>query len=154
MLATVTAFLSTMGGKAFLALVASPALGMLSQTAPYKATRKWWGKACYRAGSLVSVFGNGKLGFLWQPAENLILDFLAFGVEQAAAGLRSDDVDKMADHVERLQAVGSRTRADALAEKIELLKAEPSPLRSVRDAAIAHQANQAGKESIQSKLGE
>lgn len=124
----ILAFFSTFLGKAVLASLGVTAVGMLHNTRPYKGMRAAWGRLAYRGGALLSMLGKTKLGLLWQPMENFLLDFGAFGVEQAAAGLRSDNIEKTEDQLERLEGVGSITRAEALKDKLDLLRVDAGPL--------------------------
>lgn len=151
-MSAILAFFSTIMGKALLASLGVTAMGMLHETAPYKGLRAAWGRLAYRGAALLSALGKTKLGALWQPVENFILDFGVFGVEQAAAGLRSDNADKLEDQIKRLEDVGSVTRVPALKDKLELLRAVSDPALDQANAAAAYRLNQLGKASINQNL--
>lgn len=124
MLETITtALLGTFAGKATLAAVGLWALGWFAKSAAYRKVREWLGRAAYRAGAALSGLATSKLGKpTWGPLEAILTDFLGFAMEQALAGLRSDNVEKLEAQVERLEAVGSVTRAAALEEKVGVLR--------------------------------
>lgn len=153
----ILAFFSTFLGKSILAALGMTGIGMLRDTAWYKGIRAGWGKFCYRTCALISAAGNTRLGALWQPAEEFLLDFIGFGVERACAGFRSDNIEKTIDQLDRLRGVGSKTQADALEAKVasQIYKLHNvNPARDAQDAAMFHRAFQAGDASTKQKLEE
>jgi hypothetical protein len=120
LIATLT---GTFAGKATLAAVGLYALGLFAKSTAYRKVREWIGKAAYQAGAALSGLATSKLGRpTWGPLEAVLTDYAGFGVEQFMAGLRSDNVEKLEAQVERLEAVGSVTRAAALEEKVAALR--------------------------------
>lgn len=94
-------------------------LGKASNTAPYKACRAFWGRLCYRAGAGASKLTTGRFGAtLVEPLEEITSDFVVLGVDQFFAGARSDNLKKLDKQLDRLQSVGSETRAKAIAAKM------------------------------------
>jgi hypothetical protein len=124
MIETLLTFLTgSLAGKATLATLALWALGWFAKSAAYRKVREVLGKAAYRGGAMLSGLATSRLGKpTWGPLEAVLTDYAGFGVEQFMAGLRSDNVEKLEAQVERLEAVGSVTRAEALAEKVAELR--------------------------------
>jgi hypothetical protein len=124
MIETLLTFLTgSLAGKATLATLALWALGWFAKSTAYRKVREWLGKAAYQAGAALSGVATSKLGRpTWGPLEAVLTDYAGFGIEQFMAGLRSDNVEKLEAQVERLEAVGSVTRAEALAEKVAELR--------------------------------
>lgn len=124
MLETIITYLTgTLAGNATVAALALWALGLFAKSSAYRKVREWLGKAAYRGGAALSGLATAKLGRVtWGPIEAVLVDFLGFGIEQLLAGLRSDNVEKLETQVERLEAVGSVTRAQALEEKVATLR--------------------------------
>jgi hypothetical protein len=113
----------TLAGNATLIGLGLWALGLFAQSAIYRKAREWLGKAAYKAGAILSGLATSKLGKpTWGPIEAVFTDFLGFSFEQFLAGLRSDNVEKLEAQVERLESVGSATRAQALEEKVASLR--------------------------------
>jgi hypothetical protein len=128
-------------------------LGQLRETKPYKAAMGWLGRAVFNAFATLSGVGTSRLGkHLWMPIEGIIADILFIVGEQAPAGLRSDNLEKLETHVERLESVGSVTRASALKDKLELLRATELPEGT--DPAIAQRLQDLGAASTEEKLGQ
>lgn len=110
-------------GNAALGAMAIWAFGLFSRSAAYQKVRAWLGKASFQAGAALSGLATSKLGRpTWGPFEAALTDYAGFSLEQFMAGLRSDNVEKLEAQVERLEAVGSVTRAAALEEKVEALR--------------------------------
>jgi hypothetical protein len=130
MIETLLAYLTTtLAGKATIATLGLWALGFFAKSAAYRKVREWLGKAAYQAGAALSGLATSRLGRpTWGPLEAVLTDYAGFGIEQFMAGLRSDNVEKLEAQVERLEAVGSVTRAAALADKAEVLKASAAPV--------------------------
>lgn len=119
----ITTITGTLVGKATLAAVGLYVLGLFAKSTTYRKIREWLGKATYQAGAALSGLATSKLGRpTWGPLEAVFTDFLGFGLEQFLAGLRSDNVEKIEAQVERLEAVGSVTRVQALEEKAATLR--------------------------------
>ncbi len=122
-IATIT---GTLAGKAAAGVFAVWLLGWLRGSKPYKAALGWLGRLVYGAFAALSDVGTSKLGKpTWGPLEGVLTDVLFVVGEQAAAGLRSDNVEKLEAQVERLEAVESETRAAALRAKLEVLRTVP-----------------------------
>lgn len=153
MIATAFTWLtSTLGGNATLAALALWALGLFAKSTGYRKAREWLGKAAYRAGAGLSGLATSRLGRpTWGPLEAVLVDFLGFATEQLLAGLRSDNVEKLETQVERLESVGSVTRAQALEEKIELLQA---PLEAPEDEDTLRRLQEGNQDSAREKLGQ
>lgn len=114
-----TLITGTLAGKAGLAALGVWALGLFAKSAAYRKVREWLGKAAYKGGAALSGLATSRLGKpTWGPVEAVLTDFLGFAAEQLLAGLRSDNAEKLEAHLERLEAVGSQTRADAIAVKL------------------------------------
>lgn len=133
MLATILAFLGTLGGKLTVGSLGLLVLGYFAKSIWYRKVREALGRSAYAAGVAVSALGNSKLKLLWNPLENVLTDFLGFLVEQFFAGLRKDNADKIEAHAERLAESGSETRAAALEEKAADLRG--AAVRAVGRAA-------------------
>ncbi len=157
MISTITAFFDTtagqLGGAAVLATVLGWILGKAAGSAAYKAARATVGRVASRAGEAVSAIGKSKLGSLSTPLEDVATDFVAFPVEQFFVGLRKDNAGKLEKQLDRLEDVGSQTRANGIAEKLKALGAPPRPLEDATDAGIAFRAAFTANESINEKLG-
>lgn len=110
------------------AVVAIWVLGKFADSSWFQAVRRTWGKACYSAGAALSFAGNTRFGKAWGPLERIFADLFLFGSEQFGAGLRSDNVEKLEEHLDRLTDVGSVTRAEAVAMKLDLLR-NPSTVK-------------------------
>ncbi len=128
-------------------------LGKASRSAAYVKARDTAGRTAERGGEAVSALGKSRLGGLWNPLEEVATDFGAFMVEQFFVGLRKDNPRKMEEQLERLQGVGSETRAKALEEKLDALGVTPKPLQDANDAAMFLRAFEAGDQSINDRLG-
>jgi len=119
----ITALTGTLAGKATLVALGLWALGLFAKSAAYRKAREWLGKAAYQGGAALSGLATSRLGRpTWGPVEAVVVDFAGFGFEQFLAGLRSDNVEKLEAQVERLEAVGSVTRVQALEEKVATLR--------------------------------
>jgi hypothetical protein len=129
-------------------------IGLFSKSHAYTTIRTGLGKLMYGAGKAASTFGNSKLKVFWNPIEAVIADFILFAIEQFAVGLRSDNLDKLEAQLTRLKDVDSMFRAEAVENKLEVLRGTPKPLQDVHDAAI--QARMLGGlgASMDSKLKE
>lgn len=96
-------------------------LGLFKGSKAYANARNALGIASFNLGRQISKIGNTRLAGLWEPIEAIACDFLLFIPEQIAAGLRADNVEKLQEHVERLDGVGSETRKAATEAKIDAL---------------------------------
>lgn len=112
-------------------------IGKFADSIWFQNIRKAWGKLCYSAGAMVSFAGNTRFGKAWGPLERIFADLFLFGSEQFGAGLRSDNVEKLEQQLDRLKDVGSVTRAEAVEMKLDLLR-NPSNVKisEVRAAAL------------------
>lgn len=158
MITMLTAFFGTtmgqVGGSAAAATALAWILGKLSGFAAYQAARATAGRVLYRVGQGINKLGESRLGNLWAPLEDVATDWGYFLVEQFFAGLRADNVDKMEKHLDRLEDVGSESRAKAVAEKLATLGRMPEPLQTAQDAAIAAQAIATGDAATNDRLNQ
>lgn len=124
------AFLGSWAGQAGLVALLVWSVGLFRRSAAYGRLRQAWGRLCESAGAALSILGRNRLGApLWEPLEAVLADFLLFGAERLAVGLRKDDAGKMLAHVQRLAAVGSQTTATAIATKVAAM--DPQAIRSL-----------------------
>ncbi|MEO7778501.1 MAG: hypothetical protein ABIY63_13295 [Fibrobacteria bacterium] len=151
-MSTILAFIATTGGKATLISLAVWIFSMCGKSAWYWKLRESVGRAAEAAGAALSALGTSRLKFLWNPTELVLCDFLFFAIEQFAVGLRKDNPEKMERQLDRLESVGSQTRADAMAVKIAALGKAPQVMETADDAAIAFQATFDANQSIKDKL--
>lgn len=124
----ITAYLTASGVKttlmAIAPIVAVYVLGLFRGSAPYRGLRSALGKFSENLGVQVSRLGNSKLKGLYEPIEDVFVDFWLFMGEQFAVGLRKDNPEKMLEHAERLYDVGSKTRLDGIINKMTEAAAE------------------------------
>jgi hypothetical protein len=125
---------------------------MFGKSAWYAKIREAIGRGSEAAGVAVSALGASRLKRLWNPIEDVACDFLFFAVEQFAVGLRKDNPEKMQAQLDRLESVGSETRAAALREKLNQLDETPRPLPNPRDADMLAAAMAVGEANTQSRL--
>lgn len=137
MIETVLAFFATGAGKGVLISLGIYILSLFGNSVWYGKAREAIGRAAEAAGVGLSALGGSKLGFLWNPTEKVLCDFLFFAVEQFAVGLRKDNPEKMGRQLERLESVDSQARAAALAAKLATI---PPPPRDKSDAEVMAQA--------------
>jgi hypothetical protein len=97
-------------------------IGLFQGSKAYAGLRNALGKFSENLGRQVSRLGNSRLKGLYEPIESVAVDFFLFMAEQFAVGLRKDNQEEMAKHVERLEGVGSETRAAAIKAKLETSK--------------------------------
>ena len=130
-------------------------LGRFADSTWFQAIRKAWGKACYTAGAAISFAGNTRFGKAWAPLERIFADLFLFGAEQLGAGLRSDNVAKLEQQLDRLKDVGSVTRAEAVAMKLDLLR-HPSDVKmpDIQSAALAMKITTQLEDEAKAKLKE
>jgi hypothetical protein len=152
MIETILAFFGTMGGKATLVSLGIYVLSLFGNSVWYSKIREAIGRGAEAAGVALSALGSSRLGFLWNPTEKVLCDFLFFAVEQFAVGLRKDNPKKLEAQLERLESVGSQTRADALAVKIAGYEAAQEPPRDASDAEVMAQAVAAAEAGNQERL--
>ncbi len=119
---TVLAYLGIPSVKAaliaFAPFIAIYVLGLFRGSTPYRGLRSASGKFSENLGSQVSRLGNSKLKGIYEPIEDVLVDFFLFMAEQFAVGLRKDNPEKMLDQAERLYDVGSKTRLDGIINKM------------------------------------
>lgn len=97
-------------------------IGKFSKSQAYISYRATWGRIMFRTGKAISTIGNAKFGAIYEPIEAPISDYGLFGVEQFFAGMRSDNVKEIEEHVARLKSVGSKFRVEGLELKLDLLR--------------------------------
>lgn len=139
MMETILAFVGTTGGKATLISLGIYLLSLFSNSEWYKQIREAIGRGAEAAGVGLSALGNSKLGFLWNPTERVLCDFLIFSAEQFAVGLRKDNPKKLEAQLERLEDVGSVRRAEAVAKQMAIAVAAQEPIRDKSDAEVMAQ---------------
>ncbi len=93
-------------------------LGLFRNSKLYTGVRDTLGTVTYNFFKSVSRLGNSKLSGIYEPIEAIYVDFFLFMAEQAAAGLRSDNPEKLRVYAERLDGVGSETRKAAVEAKL------------------------------------
>ncbi len=151
---TILAFIATTGGKATLISTAVWIFSLFGKSVWYGKLREAIGRAAEAAGAALSALGSSKLKFLWNPTEQVLCDFLFFAVEQFAVGLRKDNPEKMERHLERLESVGSQSRADAIAAKLGALEAAQEPPRDKNDAEVLAAAVASGEGATATRLAQ
>jgi hypothetical protein len=140
----VNGILGTLGGQIGLAATVVWAFGLFRSSVWYGKVREAVGRGAEAAGAAVSAIGTTKLKGMWDPIEGVICDFVLFAAEQFSVGLRKDNPEKMATHLDRLESVGSRSRADALAAKLGALETKQDTPKGPNDAEVLAQAVAAG----------
>lgn len=125
--------LALAGGKASIGLmVLGWCLGKASGTGPYKAARNWFWNRCGDVGTGISKLATSRFGHaVVDPLEDAAYDFFVGGLENLFAKLRADNLKKLDKQLDRLQGVGSETRAKAIAGKMMdalTAKARSAPL--------------------------
>lgn len=141
MLETILAFFGTGAGKGILVSLGIYVLSLFGNSKAYAKAREYIGRAAESAGAGLSAFGSSKIGkVLWDPTEKVLCDFLFFAIEQFAVGLRKDNAEKLERQLERLESVGSESRADAIAVKLAGYIEAQQPPRDKSDAEIMAQA--------------
>jgi len=143
----------TLGGNALIGSFLIAVVAIAGKSKAYKSIRESWGRACEAAGIGVSAIGNTWLKVLWDPIESMFLDFIAFGAEQFAVGLRKDNPAKLVAQLERLTEVDSKTRSAAIIEKIKSLPyVTDRPSLKPEQQAVFDRIQNEASESIESKL--
>lgn len=140
MMETILAFLGTTAGKGTLVSLGIYVLSLFGNSVWYGKIREAIGRGAEAAGAALSALGGSKLGFLWNPTEKVLCDFLFFAVEQFAVGLRKDNPEKMERQLERLESVGSQSRAEAVAKQLAEAVAAQEPPKTKTDAEVMAQA--------------
>lgn len=136
-------------GPALLAALAMWVLGYLAKSKGYRSTRAAYGKACERAGVLVDAFLGRKLALIWNPLEQFILDWVGFGWEQFAVGLRKNDASALVRQADRLDGVGSNNRLAMIRRQLEeAIEAG----RELPDDPVTHTVLKAMNDSAAEKL--
>lgn len=155
MLTLITSFLITTVGTTAAGAFVAWLLGRFSGAKWYQKLRDKAGRQAYRIGVVLSRLGNGRVGSaLMEPLEDAFVDWAQFLLEQLAVGLRADNLRKMEKQLDRLEGVGSVTRADALKEKIAVLAETPKPLQDIQEAAMMARLRVLGDSSVSEKLME
>lgn len=153
-LTIVKAVLASGWTKASLAMLATWVLGYYSESSWYQAVRRAIGKAVFAAFAAISHVGETKLGkVLWGNIEKVLVDVIFVFGEQSTAGLRSDNIEKLEDHLDRLKDVDSVTRTEAIEMKLDLLR-HPGSIVSSREAAELARLNIANTERAKDALKE
>ncbi len=154
MIAIITTYLTATLGTAAAATVLMWVIGLFTGAAWYQTLRGKYGRQMYRIGQGWSRFSNSKIGApLVERIEDAAADWVGLGVEQLFAGARADNLVKLEKQLDRMQDVGSATRAKAIADKIEALEAAPPVMQTEQDAAMFRRAFEAGDKSINERLG-
>jgi len=151
--AYLTAYVAPVLGPAFAGIIVTWILGRLTDSAFGGALLAKSNRQSRRIGRALSVLGNSKLGAFWNPLEKFATSWVRSNMEEFFVGLREDNVEKLGEELDRLEASGSVTRAKAIAEKIETLGKTPRPMQDAQDAAMFRKAFEAGDKSINERLG-
>jgi hypothetical protein len=136
-----------------LATVAIYVLGLFAKSETYSSFRAFLGRVVHNAGATLSRVATSKLGrVIWGPIEAILTDYVLFLVERFAAGLRSDNVEKLATQASRLESVGSIFQREAVESKLDLLRSPSSAKLSEQETKILAQFQASHKESAENKL--
>ncbi len=138
---TVLAYFGYSGVKAaliaFAPFIAIYFLGLFRGSSPYRGLRVALDNFSETLGAQVSRLGNSKLKGIYEPLEDVLVDFFLFMAEQFAVGLRKDNPEKMLDHAERLCDVKSKTRLSAIIAKMtEAVKSEEAVSDPIMQKAL------------------
>jgi len=113
-------FLADMGTWGGTTAVLLWLLGSMAKFGWYKTVRSKFGLAMQACGVGLNASAGKWLGPLWNPIEQFLCDWLVFGTEQLAVGMRKDnDVSALAAQHDRLKGVGSESRVAVILEKLE-----------------------------------